>query len=170
MRHTPFVIYFTTSILPMTKVTNLFISMKKLSKLAKVDSEMQLREVIESFLIKRTISLLWPLMKNATSLIWQCPLLGGTQQMAVLCHISELQPTKDVWSLTVVLETSVTNWYLWQNGLIWAFSSHTWWPLTSNCFQHQNVQGNIPDPTAIAFLHLTALIAFIHTVLPERGK
>lgn len=58
VHHTPLVIYFTTSILPMTKVTNLFISVKKLSKLAKVDFEMQLREVIESFLIKRTIFLL----------------------------------------------------------------------------------------------------------------
>jgi len=33
-------------------------------------------------------------MKKATILIWQFPLLSGTQQMAVLYHTSKLQPTK----------------------------------------------------------------------------
>lgn len=169
MRHTPFVIYFTTSILPMTKVTNLFISMKKLSKLAEVDSEMQLREVIESFLIKRTISLLWSLMKNATSLIWQCPLLGGTANGSTMPHFRTPAHKRCAKFDSRIRNISDKLISLAERSDL-SFFSHTWWPLMSNCFQHQNVQGNIPDPTAIAFLHLTALIAFIHTVLPERGK
>jgi len=170
MRHTPFVIYFTTSILPMTKVTNLFISMKKLSKLAEVDSEMQLREVIESFLIKRTISLLWPLMKKCHKSNLAVPFTGWhTANGSTMPHFRTPAHKRCVKFDSRIRNISDKLISLAEQSDL-SFFSHTWWPLMSNCFQHQNVQGNIPDPTAIAFLHLTALIAFIHTVLPERGK
>lgn len=105
-------------------------------------------------------------MKKARSPTWQFPLLSGTQQTAVWHHTSNLQKFCAAWQF---------HWtHQWLTDVFGRMAKceflappHACCLLMNRRFKLQDVRGNYPDPTAMAFEHLIILMAFAFPMFPE---